>query len=269
MSLPLLSSPSHFPKRPLIAGMRDGFPIGLGYFAVAFSLGIVAKKAGLTASEGFACSLLTRASAGEYGAYSQIAIGAAYAEVALMCLVTNLRYLLMGASLTQKFSPKTPQWKRILTACCITDEVFGISIAYKGYLAPSYTYGAMFLSGIMWAAGTTSGIIAGGALPVNIVSALSVALYGMFIAIVIPPSKKNKALLAAVSACFMLSWLCSVVPCLSKVNSGMRTILLTIAVSAVAAWLKPISPEPGTFGPVGMTPPVSNDRRTIHSDGEA
>lgn len=216
--------------------MRDGLPIGLGYFAVAFSLGIIAKKAGLNAATGFMSSLLVRASAGEYGAYSLIAVGAAYAEVALMCVIANLRYLLMGASLTQKFNPSTGMLTRILVACCITDEVYGISIAYRGDLAPSYTFGAMFLAGIMWASGTACGIIAGGTLPVNVVSALSVALYGMFIAIIIPPARKDSGVLVAVLVSFFMSWICSHIGFLSP---GMRTIVLTLAISAVMAICKP------------------------------
>lgn len=222
-------------------GLRDGLPIGFGYFAVAFSLGIIASSAGLNAVEGFVGSFFTRASAGEYGVYSSIAIQASVAEVVLISVITNLRYLLMGASLTQKFHPDTPQWKRLLTACCITDEVFGISIAYKGYLAPSYTYAAMLVSGMMWAAGTATGIIVGGTLPVHIVSALSVALYGMFIAVIIPPSRKNHNILAAIVVSFLLSWLCANLPYVSELNSSMRIIILTILISAAMACIRPVS----------------------------
>ncbi len=225
---------------PFRRGLQDGIPIGLGYFAVAFSLGIVAGNAGLNAPQGFIGSLLTRASAGEYGVYSSIAIRASLAEVAIICIITNLRYLLMGASLTQKFHPDTPQWKRLLTACCITDEIFGISIAYKGYLAPSYTYAAMLAAGTMWAAGTTSGIIAGGVLPAKIVSALSVALFGMFIAVIVPPAKRDRRILAAVAASFLLSWLCALLPQVSEINYGTRTIILTVLISVAMALLRPI-----------------------------
>ncbi len=224
-------------------GLRDGIPIGLGYFAVAFSLGIIAKNAGLDAAEGFISSLFTRASAGEYGVYSSIAAQTSLAGVVLICIIANLRYLLMGASLTQKFHPGTPQWKRILTACCITDEIFGISIAYKGYLKPSYTYAAMLVAGLMWASGTVSGIIAGGALPANIVSALSVALYGMFIAIIIPPSRTDRNILAAVSVSFLLSWLCAALPYVCEIRYGTRTIILTILISAAMACLRPVPSE--------------------------
>lgn len=244
-------------------GIRDGFPIGLGYYAVAFSLGIIASKAGLNAVTGFLSSLFTRASAGEYGAYSLIALAAAYSEVAAMCVITNLRYLLMGAALTQKFSASTSLFKRILVACCITDEIFGISIARKGDLEPAYPFGATVIAGTMWAAGTASGIIAGGALPAGIVSALSVALYGMFIAIIIPPARQDKAVRIAVLASFLLSWGCAAAPFMKAVSPGMRTIILTIAISAVAALLSPVSTEEGSYGP------VQSEKAVAKKDGQA
>ena len=224
-------------------GMRDGFPIGMGYFAVSFSLGIIAAKAGLTAWMGFVGSFLTRASAGEYGVYSLIAIGASYVEVVAMCLVTNLRYLLMSTALTQKFASNVSLLKRILVACCVTDEIFGISIAYPGNLPPAYPFGAMLVSTTMWASGTAVGIVAGEILPPHVVAALSVALYGMFIAIIIPPSKRDNAVGISVIASFLLSWLCSVLPTVREMSAGTRTIVLTILIAAVAAYVKPVKIE--------------------------
>ena len=223
--------------------MRDGFPIGMGYFAVSFSLGIIAAKAGLTAWMGFVGSFLTRASAGEYGVYSLIAIGASYVEVVAMCLVTNLRYLLMSTALTQKFASNVSLFKRILVACCVTDEIFGISIAYPGNLPPAYPFGAMLISTTMWASGTAVGIVAGEILPPHVVAALSVALYGMFIAIIIPPSKRDHAVGLSVIASFLLSWLCSVLPTVREMSAGTRTIVLTIVIAAVAAYVKPVKIE--------------------------
>lgn len=223
--------------------MRDGFPIGMGYFAVSFSLGIIAAKAGLTAWMGFVGSFLTRASAGEYGVYSLIAIGASYVEVVAMCLVTNLRYLLMSTALTQKFASNVSLLKRILVACCVTDEIFGISIAYPGNLPPAYPFGAMLVSTTMWASGTAVGIVAGEILPPHIVAALSVALYGMFIAIIIPPSKRDNAVGISVIASFLLSWLCSVLPTVREMSAGTRTIVLTIVIAAIAAYVKPVKIE--------------------------
>lgn len=223
--------------------MRDGFPIGMGYFAVSFSLGIIAAKAGLTAWMGFVGSFLTRASAGEYGVYSLIAIGASYVEVVAMCLVTNLRYLLMSTALTQKFASNVSLLKRILVACCVTDEIFGISIAYPGNLPPAYPFGAMLISTTMWASGTAVGIVAGEILPPHVVAALSVALYGMFIAIIIPPSKRDNAVGISVIASFLLSWLCSVLPTVREMSAGTRTIVLTIVIAAMAAYVKPVKIE--------------------------
>ena len=223
--------------------MRDGFPIGMGYFAVSCSLGIIAAKAGLTAWMGFVGSFLTRASAGEYGVYSLIAIGASYVEVVAMCLVTNLRYLLMSTALTQKFASNVSLLKRILVACCVTDEIFGISIAYPGNLPPAYPFGAMLVSTTMWASGTAVGIVAGEILPPHVVAALSVALYGMFIAIIIPPSKRDNAVGISVIASFLLSWLCSVLPTVREMSAGTRTIVLTILIAAIAAYVKPVKIE--------------------------
>ena len=127
-------------KGPIMHGLRDGIPIAMGYMAVAFSLGIIAAKAGLSAPEGFLSSFFTRASAGEYGTYTLVAVQAAYAEVIAMCLVVNLRYMLMSAALSQKIAPGTSWVHRLLMACCVTDEIFGISIAHPGYTPPAYTY---------------------------------------------------------------------------------------------------------------------------------
>ena len=228
---------------PFLQGMRDSIPIGLGYYAVAFSLGIIAGSLGIPAALGFTGSLLIRASAGEYGAYTAIAAHATCLEVVGLAIVTNLRYLLMSTALTQKFVPGLPLWKRLLAGCCMTDEVFGISIAYPGALPASYPIGATVLAGTMWAAGTASGILAGNVLPVSVVSALSVALYGMFIAIIIPPARKDRAIALAVAISFLLSGLAAITPWVRDLGSGTRTILLTLIISSVAAWLRPVRSE--------------------------
>lgn len=228
---------------PFRKGMIDGTPIGLGYFAVAFSLGIIACKAGLSPAGGFLSSLFTRASAGEYGAYSLIAAGATVLEVMAVCFIANLRYLLMGAALTQKFADDMPLWKRMICACCITDEIFGISVAYPGKLPVSYPLGATAIAATMWALGTALGITAGNILPEFIVNALSVALYGMFIAIIIPPCKTDRFLLTIVAASFVISSLCAKLPPFSTMSPGIRIVILTIVISAVAAVLKPVKDE--------------------------
>ncbi len=226
-------------KKDIISGLRDGTPIAMGYFAVAFSLGIIAKKAGLTAIIGFISSFFTRASAGEYGVYTLVAVNASYVELVAMCMVVNLRYMLMSAALSQKLAPATSWINRLLMACCITDEIFGISINHKGYTPPAYTYSAALLSGLFWASGCAAGIIAGGMLPASIVSALSVALYGMFLAIIMPPARVDRDVQYALIACVILSGTCAIAPVVSQWSSGTRTIVLTIVISAVTAWIKP------------------------------
>ena len=224
----------------VLLGLRIGIPIAMGYLAVAFSLGIIAAKAGLTAPEGFLSSFFTRASAGEYGTYMLVAAQAAYVEVVAMCLVVNLRYMLMSAALSQKIAPGTSWLHRILMACCVTDEIFGISIAHPGYTPPAYTYAAALLSSLFWAMGCAGGIIAGSLLPQPMVTALSMSLYGMFLAIILPPARSDRHVLYALVASFVLSGLCAVAPVVSGWSSGMRTVVLTIVISAVAAWLKPV-----------------------------
>ena len=177
-----------FSRKIFCDGMRDGFPIALGYFAVSFSLGIAARHAGFTPMQGFLASLLNNASAGEYAAFTLVAAQATYLEVAIITLIANARYLLMSCALAQKFSPGTPFFHRLIIAYDVTDELFGITIARPGILNPYYTYGAILLAAPAWAGGTACGIIAGNALPLRAVSALSVALYGMFLAIIIPPA---------------------------------------------------------------------------------
>ena len=172
--------PYAFSRKVFCEGMRDGVPIALGYFAVSFSLGIAARNAGLTPIQGFFASLFNNASAGEYAAFSLIAAGATYLEVAIITLIANARYLLMSCALAQKFAPGTPFFHRLIIGYDVTDELFGITIARPGYLNPFYTYGAIALAAPAWAMGTALGIIAGNLLPVRVVSALSVALYGRF-----------------------------------------------------------------------------------------
>ena len=230
-------------RQDILHGLRDGFPIAMGYLAVAFSIGIIAVKAGLTAPLGFLSSFFTRASAGEYGTYTLVAVQAAYAEVVAMCLVVNLRYMLMSAALSQKIAPGTSWFHRLLMACCITDEVFGISVAHPGYTPPAYTYSAALISTLFWASGCALGITAGSLLPQPMVTALSMSLYGMFLAIIIPQARQDRHVLYALIASFVLSGLCAVAPVVSQWSSGMRTMVLTIVISAVAAWLKPVNIE--------------------------
>jgi len=178
-------------RKLLFAGAKDGIPIGLGYLAVGFSLGIVAAEAGMNAAEGFLASLLCNASAGQYAGYTLMAANATLLELIVMMLIINARYLLMSFALSQRVDPDLPVGHRLLMSNYITDEIFGISIAQGGSVKPQYMYGAAMVASPMWAAGNALGIIAGNILPLSVSSALSVALYGMLTSVIIPPAKKR------------------------------------------------------------------------------
>ena len=228
-----------------VTGMRDGIPIGLGYFAVAFSLGIAARNAGLTAWQGFFMSLLINASAGEYVGFTIIAQNGSYLEMALMTFIANARYLLMSCALSQRFHPSTRLIHRLAVGYYVTDELFGIAIARDGFIDPYYSYGAIVIASPSWALGTLFGVIMGNLLPLRVVSALSVALYGMFIAIIIPPSRKNRVVAAFVLLSFICSYSVRFVPLLSSLSGGTVTIILTVVISAAAALLFPVRDEEG------------------------
>lgn len=228
------------------SGVRDGIPIALGYFAVAFTLGIAARNAGFSAVQAMIESLTNNASAGEYAVFSLAAAGAGYWEVAVMTLVANARYLLMSCALSQKLAPETGLGHRMLVAFDVTDEIFGVSIAFPGRLNPFYTYGAMAVAIPGWALGTFLGVVVGNVLPLRLVSALSVGLYGMFLAIIVPPARESRVVLALVLLSFAASWAAASLPALAAVSSGVKTIVLTVAISLGAAVLFPVAEEAET-----------------------
>ncbi len=230
-------------KRAFRDGMHDGIPIGLGYLAVSFSLGIAAKNAGLTPFQSFLTSLLVNASAGEYVGFTLIAAGATYMELAIMILIANARYILMSCALSQRMKEGTPWYHRLLIAFDITDELFAISIGRPGYLNPNYTYGAMLVAAPCWAVGTALGCIAGNLMPLRLVSAFSVALFGMFLSVIIPPARKNKVIAGLIVVCFAASYAATYLPGISVISNGTRTIILTVIISATAAVLFPKKEE--------------------------
>lgn len=224
-------------------GMRDGVPIGLGYFAVSFSLGIIAKNAGLNPFQGFLASFMCNASAGEYAGFTLIMAEGTYLEIAVITLIANARYLLMSCALSQRLHPDMPFHHRFLMAYDITDELFGIAIARPGCLNPYYTYGAVATAAPCWASGTALGIVTGNLMPARLVSAFGVALYGMFLAIIIPPAKKDRVIAVLVILCFLASAAASYLPVVSEISGGTRTIVLTVVISSAAAILFPKKQE--------------------------
>lgn len=220
-------------------GMKDGVPIGLGYFAVAFALGVAARDAGLSPVQGFIASILCLASAGEYAGFTVIAAASPMFEMVLITLIINARYLLMSTAVSQKLSEKIRPVHRFGVAYFITDEIFAIEMRQKGNLNPFYTYGAGTVAAPLWAIGTALGILVGNLMPVRLVSALSVALFGMFLAVIIPPARKDRIILVLVIISFAASFAASRLPYLNLLSTGNRIILLTILLSACAAILFP------------------------------
>ena len=224
-------------------GMRDGIPIATGYFAVAFTLGIAAKNAGFTPLQAMIVSMTNNASAGEYAGFTLISQNAGYLELALMMLVANARYLLMSCALSQNLDAGTSLLHRMLIGYDVTDEIFGISSTVDGKLNPFYNYGAACVASPGWVLGTFLGALVGNILPANVASAMNVALYGMFLAIIIPPAKKNAVIAIAVIVSFICSYLCGILPLVRNLSDGTRTIILTILISSVIAIIKPVKDE--------------------------
>ena len=241
-----------------LAGLRDGLPIGLGYFAVSFAVGIMAAKAGLTVFQGFLMSLLTNASAGEYAGLQVILEDAGYLAMIGATLVASARYFLMSFALSQHLRPELPVRHRLLIAFDLTDEIFGATIARPGYAEPKYIYALFILPLIGWSSGTALGIAIGSVLPASVVTALSVSLYGMFLAIIIPPARKNKAVAIAVVSAFALSFAASRLPYVSGLSSSLRTIALTVVITTVIALVFPVKDDP-YVGETGGAKSVSEE----------
>lgn len=223
-------------------GLRDGIPIALGYLAVSFTLGIAAGNQHIAAFPAALMSATNLTSAGEFAALGLIAAGAAYGEMAGTQLIINLRYFLMSCALSQRLSPKMPFFHRLLIAYGITDEVFGIAVGAGtgGYLNPYYAYGAVTVAAPAWTLGTWLGAVSGNVLPERILSALNVALYGMFIAVIVPPARKKKVLAGLIAVSMTASLLFTCLPVVSRISAGMRIILLTVLLAGAGAFFFPI-----------------------------
>lgn len=221
-------------------GLRDGIAVALGYFAVSFTFGMASAADGLNIVQAVLISLTNVTSAGQFSGIAIIAADGTYIEIALTQLVINLRYSLMSFSLAQKLDRTTPHWHRYFMAYSVTDEIFALDASLDRALSPAYHYGITSVAVPGWVLGTLVGAVSGNLLPAFVISALGVAIYGMFLAIIIPPAKQNRAVLLVVLSAMGLSFLFSVVPILNKVTSGFVIIITTVAVAGIAAWLKPI-----------------------------
>ena len=221
-------------------GLKDGIPIALGYFAVSFAFGIAAAKVGMHALQATLLSLMNVTSAGQLAALDVIAQKGSYFSMILLQLVINMRYFLMSASLSQRVDPSLPLRHRLGIAYGVTDEIFALSAVYPAPLAPRYTYGLISVAVPGWCLGTFLGAAAGEILPVRVISALGVAIYGMFLAIIIPETREKRPVLFAVGLAMAMSLAFTYLPVLRALPSGYRIIVITVAVGLFAAAKWPI-----------------------------
>lgn len=224
-------------KTKFFKGMADGIPIGLGYLSVSFGFGIMAVGAGLSPFEAFVISLTNLTSAGQAQGVSVIASGGTLAEMALVQLVINIRYALMGLSLSQKLDKRFTPIHRFFAAYGITDEIFAVCSSQKEPLMPDYMYGVIAVSAFGWTTGTFLGAMAGELLPKSISSALGIVLYGMFIAIVVPAAKKQKSILTVSVIAALLAIVCKYL--LTFISGGFAVIICAAAASLIGALLFP------------------------------
>lgn len=229
-------------------GIVAGIPIALGYFAVAFTFGMMAVQGGLSIGQSVLISLTNVTSAGQFAGLDIILAQGTLWEMALTQLIINLRYCLMSLAISQKLDKRFKFFHRFFIAFGMTDEIFGVSAASPGKSSPFFHYGAMLVAIPGWTIGTLVGAVAGSVLPAMIISALNVAIYGMFLAIIIPPAKKNKTLVWVIILAMALSAAFHYIPGLNKISSGFVIIIVTVIVAALASVLRPIKDEPEKEG---------------------
>lgn len=233
------------PRSDYLKGLKDGLPIGLGYLSVSFAFGIMAVQKGLPPIAAILISMTCLTSAGQVAGVETIAACGGLAEIAMAQLIINLRYSLMSLSLSQKLCSKYSLFHRLTTSFGVTDEVFAVASAHTGEVTPKYMYGLITLPYIMWAAGTAAGAFLGNILPEIVRSALGIAIYGMFIAIVIPPARRFKGVLVVALIAAALSCAIKFIPIFSGITSGFSVIICTVIAAAVGALLFPKPTEDG------------------------
>ena len=224
-------------------GLKDGIPIGLGYLSVSFSFGIMAVSEGLSVFSALMISMTNLTSAGQVAGLGIIAAGGTLVEMILAQLIINMRYALMSISLSQKLDSGFTTPHRLAASFGITDEIFAVASGRTGEISRRYMYGLILIPFICWSAGTLLGGVAGEVLPERIKAALGIAIYGMFIAIFIPPARKSVGVLTVVAAAAGLSCCFKYIPALSGVSSGFVIIICALAASVLGAALFPVKSE--------------------------
>lgn len=225
-------------KSNFFRGMSHGIPIALGYLSVSFGFGIKAVSVGLSVFSATAISATNLTSAGQAAGVDIIAAGGTLIEMILVQLTINIRYSLMALSLSQKLDGKFSLPHRLAASYGITDEIFAVCSAQKQKLTPAYMYGIILISAVGWVTGTALGAAAGQLLPESVSSALGIVLYGMFMAIIIPPARKQLNVLLVVVVSALASILFRYV--LTAVSSGFAVIISAVIASVIGALFFPV-----------------------------
>lgn len=225
-------------------GLRDGIPICLGYISVSFTFGMMAVSDGLPAWAAVLISASNVTSAGQFAALDIIVALGTFFELALTQFVINLRYALMSLSWSQKLDPSVKLWQRLIIAFVDTDEIFALSSSLPGTLGFKYMLGLGLTPVAGWVGGTALGALASSLLPASISSALGVAIYGMFLAIIIPPARKKLSVRTVVIIAVILSCILHYTPGLNHISSGFAIIICAVAASAFGAVKFPVKGDP-------------------------
>ncbi len=231
--------------RQFIQGIKDGAAIGIGYLSVSFTFGIAAVASGLSWWEAALVSALNLTSAGQFAGITVMAAAGSYIEMAVSQFVINLRYALMGISLSQKTDRKFGTPQKLALGFCITDEIFAVAMSRKGEVGSRYFAGLALLPYLGWTLGTLAGAICGDVLPGNVTDALGIAIYGMFIAIIVPAMKQDGRVLKVTLLAVALSCCMYYLPLLSGISKGFSIIICAVAASAAGAVLFPMEEEEG------------------------
>ena len=221
-------------------GLKRGLPIALGYIPVSFTFGLMAVAGGIPVWMAIFISLSNLTSAGQFAGTSLIISGAGLLEITLTTFIINIRYMLMSLSLTQRLDKKTNLAKRFLVGYGVTDEVFSVASMERGTLTFPYLLGLIIGPVLGWTTGTALGAIISFALPESLSSAMGIALYGMFIAIVLPVAKKSKAVTIIVAISVAVVCILKYIPIFKHISSGFRIIIATIMGAGIGACLFPI-----------------------------
>ena len=227
--------------KDFLKGISHGIPIALGYLSVSFGFGIKAVSVGISVIWASLISATNLTSAGQTAGVDIIAVGGTLIEMILVQLTINIRYSLMAISLSQKLDKKFTLPHRLIASYGITDEIFGVCSAQKQKLTPSYMYGIILISATGWVMGTALGATAGQLLPESVSNALGIVLYGMFIAIIIPPARRQKSVLIVVILSALTSILFKYL--FTAISSGFAVIISAVIASVVCAIMFPIGED--------------------------